>query len=120
MPLPKSFLKELVESCLFVSDVYNVFFNIVLYDPKARRERYMSMVDPTDRSIIIFRATEWDTDNEGMPDDMHYYPASESYEEASFKKLEVSDAADMILRLASEQSLLPDISQIEYGDPVEE
>ena len=103
------FARHLIAETLFYDEEYGALGNLSLIDPEARRERYIASYLPDEGLFTIEEALEWeDGPAPGEEDAIGYMLAVESEEYGTYETPE--EAAEVLLQLAHEQSLLPSIT----------
>lgn len=110
------FTRRLIEETLFYDDEYGAIGNLSLIDPAARRERFLASYVPDDGTFIVEEATDWEDYTPVEGDEIGYALAVDSKEHGCFDTPE--QAADVLLSLAREHSLLPSVTLLFEEDEV--
>lgn len=113
----ESFTRRLLSETLFYDEEYGALGNLSLIDTAGGRERYVAAYLPEEQLFVIEEATEWENAEDVEPDEeIGYALAVDSKEVGSYETPE--EAADVLLRLAREQNLLPSITLLFEEDEV--
>ncbi len=109
------FTRRLLAETLFYDEEFGAIGSLSLVDVNAGKERFIASFMPEDGSFVIEEAIEWEsgTDN---GEDIGYVLAVDSKEHGSFETPE--EAADTLLRLANQYSLMPSITLLFEEDEV--
>ena len=111
------FTRRLITETLFYDEEYGALGNLSLIDLKTSREHYVASYLPDDGMFVIEEATEWEDHVDPDEDDeIGYALAVDSKEYGVYDTPE--EAADVLLRLAHEHSLLPSITLLFEEDEV--
>jgi len=109
------FTRRLLAETLFYDEEYGAIGSLSLVDTNSEKERFIASFMPEDGSFVIEEATEWE---DGSTDDeeIGYALAVDSKEHAAFETPE--EAADTLLGLATEHSLMPSITLLFEEDEI--
>lgn len=110
------FTRRLIEEALFYDDEYGAIGNLSLIDPSTRRERFLASYVPDDGTFVVEEATEWEDFTPEEGDEIGYALAVDSKEYGTYDSPE--KAADVLLNLAGEHSLLPSVTLLFEEDEV--
>lgn len=113
---PEDFLRRLIAETLFYDEEYGALGNLSLIDEEQRRERYVASFVPDNGSFQIEEATEWEDYEAGGEDDIGYALAIDSREHGVYDTPE--EAAEVLLKLATESNLQPSITLLFEEDEV--
>jgi hypothetical protein len=109
------FTRRLLAETLFYDEEFGAIGSLSLVDVSAEKERYIASFMPDDGSFIIEEAIEWENEAADA-DEIGYILAVDSKEFASYETPE--EAADALLRLANQHSLMPSITLLFEEDEV--
>lgn len=109
------FTRRLLAETLFYDEEFGAIGSLSLVDVNAGKERFIASFMPEDGSFVIEEATEWENGSDEV-EDIGYALAVDSKEYGSFESPE--EAADALLRLANQHSLMPSITLLFEEDEV--
>ncbi len=109
------FTRRLLAETLFYDEEFGAIGSLSLVDVNAGKELFIASFMPEDGSFVIEEAIEWESGTENG-EDIGYVLAIDSKEHASFETPE--EAADTLLRLANQHSLMPSITLLFEEDEV--
>jgi hypothetical protein len=110
------FTRRLITETLLYDAEYGVLGNLSLIDVESGQERYVAYIAPEDGLFIIEEATEWEDYSPDSEDEIDYALAVDSVEYATFETAD--EAAEVLMQLARDQSLLPSITLLFEEDEV--
>lgn len=111
------FARRLIAETLFYDEEYGALGNLSLVDPNAGRERYIASYLPEDGSFAIEEAVEWeDASDLEVEDEIGYVLAVDTEEYGAYETPE--EAAEVLLQLARQHSLMPSITLLFEEDEV--
>lgn len=110
------FARRLVAETLFYDEEYGALGNLSLIDAEGGRERFIASYIPDDGNFIVEEATEWEDYDPSESDEIGYVLAVDSKEHGCFDTAD--EAADAMLKLASEHNLMPSITLLFEEDEV--
>lgn len=109
------FTRTLLAETLFYDEEYGAIGSVSLIDTNTEKERFIASFMPEEASFIIEEATEWE-DEATEEDEIGYSLAVDSTEHAAFDTPE--EAADALLGLAMQHSLMPSITLLFEEDEI--
>jgi hypothetical protein len=112
----ESFMRRLIGETLFYDEEYGALGNLSLIDADTRREKYVASFVPDLGQFLVEEATEWEEDTPDADDDIGYALAVDSKEVGLYDLPE--EAAEVLLKLATEQNLMPSITLLFEEDEV--
>jgi hypothetical protein len=110
------FTRRLIAETLFYDDEYGALGSLSLIDTQGRRERFLASYLPDDGMFVVEEATEWEDFQPVEGDEIGYALAVDSKEFGTFEAPE--EAADALLKLATEYALLPSVTLLFEEDEV--
>ncbi len=110
------FTRRLLTETLFYDEEYGALGNLSLIDHEKGKERYVAAYLPEEGLYVIEKATEWEDVKPDEDDEIGYALAVDSEEHGSYETPE--EAAEVLLRLAREQGLVPSITLLFEEDEV--
>jgi hypothetical protein len=110
------FTRRLITETLFYDEEFGALGNLSLIDAASGQERYVASYMPEDGVFIIEEATEWEDYKPDEDDEIGYALAVDSDEYGSYESPD--EAAEVLLQLARDQSLLPSITLLFEEDEI--
>ncbi len=112
----KHFALRLITESLFYDEEYGALGNLSLIDTKTNQECFIASYVPDDGSFTIEEATKWEDYDPSKDDEIGYALAVDSKEYGTYESGD--EAAEAILKLAEERSLLPSVTLLFEEDEV--
>jgi hypothetical protein len=110
------FTRRLIAETLFYDEEYGAIGSLSLIDVTSGKERFIASYMPEDGTFIVEEAIEWEEFEPDETDEIGYSLAVDSQEHGTFETPEA--AADALLGLATEHSLMPSITLLFEEDEI--